>query len=444
MVIVGVASVYLALLGWAMGHTSFNVWGGLVVAPVLVGLTLPLALAAARADATMWSARMVLVACVLKLVGAIVRYYVTFSLYGSGDAEGYHAMGAKLAPLFRQGEFTVDLGRRVAGTGFVEIVTGVVYTFTGATKLGGFFVFSWLGFVGLFLFWRAFRVAVPDGDWKRYALLVFLLPSLVFWPSSIGKESWMMLVIGLISYGVARMLAGRHFGLPILALGLLGAAMVRPHIALIAILSLFAAYFLRRSPRPTLLGPAAKIVVLAILAVGTLAVMSQMESFFGVKTIDTQSADQILAKTTQQSSQGGSKIQVTRPTSPIDSAQAAVAVLFRPWPYEASNVQTAVASLEGAFLLGLLVLSYRRLLSIPRAMFRRPYVAYALLYTLIFSYAFSAIGNFGILSRERVQVYPLLLVLVCIPVGFGSRDDATERAPDSVEPASLAPSEPTV
>ena len=33
---------------------------------------------------------------------------------------------------------------------------------------------------------------LPTGDHRRYALLVFFMPSLLFWPSSIGKESWML------------------------------------------------------------------------------------------------------------------------------------------------------------------------------------------------------------------------------------------------------------
>ena len=32
---------------------------------------------------------------------------------------------------------------------------------------------------------------------RRYALLVLFLPSLLFWPSSIGKEAWMTLALGL-------------------------------------------------------------------------------------------------------------------------------------------------------------------------------------------------------------------------------------------------------
>ena len=40
---------------------------------------------------------------------------------------------------------------------------------------------------------------------------------------------------------------------------------------------------------------------------------------------------------------------------------------------------------------------------------------FALIYTLVFVYAFSTIGNFGILVRQRVQVYPLFLVLLALP-----------------------------
>ena len=43
-----------------------------------------------------------------------------------------------------------------------------------------------------------------------------------------------------------------------------------------------------------------------------------------------------------------------------------------------------------------------------------PYVMFSLIYTLVFVYAFSAIGNFGILVRQRVQVYPVFFVLLAL------------------------------
>lgn len=430
MVVLGVtvAVVYLVALGWAMGNLSLDVWGGLVVVPVLLALTVPVARAVVRSEQDLSIGRVIMWAGTFKLVGAVVRYYVTFAVYGSGDADGYDSVGRVLAPLFRSGQFTADIGKRVMGTGFIEIVTGVVYTFTGPSKLGGFFVFSWLGFLGLVLFYRAFRIAFPDGDGRRYAYLVFFLPSMMFWPSSIGKESWMMFTIGLTSYGAARMLAARPFAIPVFALGLLGSAMVRPHVALLGIIGVFSAYMLRRSPKRSLLGLPAKLLVLVILAGGTAVVLSQTSSFFGVQAVDSSTAaDQVLTKTTEQTSQGGSETEVTRPSSPFGIGQAIIAVVFRPWPYEAGNLQGLVASFEGVFLLGLILTSLRRLAALPRAMLLRPYVAYAFVYSLLFAYAFSSIGNFGILSRQRVQLYPLLLALLCIPVGFG-RTGGTEPA----------------
>ena len=54
-----------------------------------------------------------------------------------------------------------------------------------------------MAFAGCWLFYRAFQIAVPDGDHYRYAKLIFLWPSLLYWPSSIGKDSWMLLTIAI-------------------------------------------------------------------------------------------------------------------------------------------------------------------------------------------------------------------------------------------------------
>ena len=46
---------------------------------------------------------------------------------------------------------------------------------------------------------------------------------------------------------------------------------------------------------------------------------------------------------------------------------------------------------------------------------RRPYATFAFAYTLMFVYAFAAIANFGILSRQRTQVLPFVFVLLALP-----------------------------
>jgi len=44
-----------------------------------------------------------------------------------------------------------------------------------------------------------------------------------------------------------------------------------------------------------------------------------------------------------------------------------------------------------------------------------PYVAFSVFYVLSFVWAFSNIGNFGILARQRVLMLPLFLVVLALP-----------------------------
>ncbi len=125
-------------------------------------------------------------------------------LYGGGaDSARYDDAGERISAALRAGLPWVAHGP-FPGTAFIEGFTGYVYLLLGPTLIGGFLFFSWLGFWGLLLFQRAFATALPDGDARRYALLVLFLPSLLFWPSSIGKEAWMTLALGLGAYGAAR------------------------------------------------------------------------------------------------------------------------------------------------------------------------------------------------------------------------------------------------
>jgi hypothetical protein len=92
-----------------------------------------------------------------------------------------------------------------------------------------------------------------------------------------------------------------------------------------------------------------------------------------------------------------------------------VTVLFRPFPVEVRNGQALLTSLEGLSLLAICVLSVPRLTRLPLEFFRRPYLAFAVVYTLAFIFAFSSLANFGILARERSQLLPVLFVVLCIP-----------------------------
>ena len=105
------------------------------------------------------------------------------------------------------------------GTQYMELITTAIYTVIGPTTLAAFFVYGAFAFWGAYLLYRAFRVALPEGDHRRYAYLVFFLPSMLYWPSSIGKESWLMLFVGVTALGAAKFFAHQRGALALLAPG---------------------------------------------------------------------------------------------------------------------------------------------------------------------------------------------------------------------------------
>ncbi len=407
--------VYLGVLVRSMALDSYDTWGGLVIAPVLIGISIPLLLRFARRNGEDAMVGIFIAGMMLKLAGSMVRYFVVFSVYGGNDSVAYDQWGKQLAPLIRNGDFAVKIPVKLVGTGFIEIATGWLYALTGNTIVGGYLVYSWLGFWGLYFFYRAFRTAVPGGDQRRYAYLVFFLPSLLFWSSSIGKEAWMTFGLGIAAYGVARMLTYRRGGIPMLLGGLGATMLVRPHVALVVFLALFAAFILRPTRKASLTSPIAKVGGLILLLLVGVAVLSQVQEFFGTKKLDDTSVTGVLAYTNQQSSEGGSEFKAEPVSGPVGFVSATLAVVFRPWPYEAHNIMAALASMEGVVLLGLFVTSYRRLAALPRAMIKIPYVAFSVVFSLGFIFAFSSVGNFGIMVRQRVQLLPFLIVILAVP-----------------------------
>jgi hypothetical protein len=415
---IGLAGAYLAILTLGMTRVSYDIWGGLVLGPVLAALTLPVMRRAVRRDDPSL-VNLITLAFMLKLVGSVIRYYVTFEVYDTGDAADYHTSGSMLAKAFWDGTFGEayqELIPDLIGTGFIRLTTGLLYIVTGPTRFGGFIAYSVLSFWGLFFFYRALRVAFPDADYRRYAKLLFLLPSMIYWPSSIGKEAWMIAAIGLATYGVALIMKHNPLGFPYAGFGMAGTAMVRPHVTALCVVSLLFAYVLRRrSWRESPLGPFPRWIGIGVMLGAGAVVMSQVASFFDLQTVDTQSVDTVLEDTERRTGQGGSEFEATRPSSPSQYPRAILAVLFRPFPWEATNVQSAIAAAEGAVLMAVCFRSWRRLIRVPGFLFRVPYLSYCVAYIAMFAFAFSSMGNFGIVSRQRTQLFPLFLVVLCVP-----------------------------
>jgi hypothetical protein len=410
-----VASACMALLllsfAGAVFSSNANILGALVVVPLLALITFPIARMFARRDRDPDVFSLIMLAFIARISAGLLRYYLaTSGVLEFADSQTYHNFGQEYAESFRRLNLDGD-GHTIIGTGFIKVLTAGVYAVVGSSQLTGFLVFSWMGFLGSLLLWRAFKIGVPRGDSSRYALLVLFWPSMLFWPSSISKEAWVMLGLGVTSIGIAGLLRGRASTMPLLVLGTGALLLVRPHIALVVFVGLVFAVLLRKWASASLFAPVARIVLLVALLVAGLTMASRTATFLGVDTLTSETVSQELSSTEEQTGTGGSEFTPVRVDNPLMFPLATVTVLVRPFPFEAGNAQALASAGEGILLVGLAWISRRRIAEGFRHLRTVSYGAFSLGFVLAFIYAFSSFGNFGILTRQRVQVLPFLFVL---------------------------------
>ena len=390
---------------------------GLLVAPVLVVATMALLNRPAKREKGFDLRGLLLTSIGLRLILSVIRFQ------NPSDAVVYNTEGARLATSFRSLEFIhvdVGAGAGVPGTGTLRYVTGVAHLFTDSSFYGTTLIFTFVAFWASWLLYRAFETAVPTGNKVRYARFIFLWPSLLYWPSSIGKDSWMAITIAITALGTAKLLTRSRGGYLLAGLGLFGAAMVRPHVALLVFAVVAVAFLVgrrdsHRVPGSVSLGGITKAFGIVLLLVAGAILAPQTAHFLKVDNLSAGGVSSALTATQSKTAGGSSAFKPINPNSPIGYPLAVFTVFFRPLPGEVANAAGAAASLEAFVLLLITILGWRRLVGAFKVLRSEAYVTFALSFLLMFGYAFAAIANFGILTRERVQALPLLFVPLSMP-----------------------------
>lgn len=393
----------------------------LPIAVVLYLISLPIISRIAEREQKPWLGRVMRISLALHLLAAPLQIWVVDHLYqGIADWNRYVAQGAILGNSFRHFHFTLAGANihTIVGDSSVSIAAGIVFAFTGTNKLAVFFIFSWLAFMGLILFFRAFSMTFTGANIRRYAMLLFFLPSLIFWTADVSKESVMTLALGLIAYGGAKFLATRRGGLiPIIA-GVALAAYVRPNELALAVGGLaIAIIFMPSSPLTQFSG---------IRRAGVFVIMAGVLGLAAYMTVHYLHVHN-LGKIASNNAAGTHGSGVAYHPGIKNYWRDVYTVLADPLPFNAHGKGELVAALENLVLLAVVASSYRSLRILVRASFSRTYVMMCTLYSLLFFYAFAALGNLGLIYRERTLLLPFLLVPLSIPrVRKGSDEEPYE------------------
>ena len=138
---------------------------------------------------------------------------------------------------------------------------------------------------------------------------MFFVPSLAYGPSSIGKEAWMMLALGLCVFGAAKVLSGAiRSGIAPLGIGLWFAWLVRPHVAGLMAIALAGAFLLKRSSsQMRLLAPLGKAVAFAGLVTIVVLLVGETDRFLKDSGFRPQRGiTAVLTSVQERTEQGGS------------------------------------------------------------------------------------------------------------------------------------------
>jgi len=385
----------------------------LVAAVLIVVATRPIIRRVAILEGHPWLVGVMTVSLILHLMAAPAQIFVVDHFYhGVADWLRYDNQGAGLSGSFRHFDFTLANGhlRGIVNDGSVSIAAGMVFTLVGTNPLAAFLVFSWLAFLGTVFFFRAFALTFAGADHRRYAYLLFFLPSMIFWTADVSKEAIMMLSLGVLAYGAAKILARRRGGYTLVIVGVAVGILIRPNELLMVAAGFTVALILASAGarRPGAGGHR----VLTIAFFGTLLAVSV---YLTLHYLHSSGGSLSLQQVQQNNVANGGSGGIPYSTSLLTYWRDIYVILFDPLPINFHGLGEMIAALENTVILVLVVASWRQLQIVPRASFARAYVMMCAIYSVGFIYAFAALGNLGLITRERTLLFPFLLVLLCIP-----------------------------
>jgi hypothetical protein len=371
-----------------------------------------------EAEGDPWLAKALTICLLLHLICAPLQIWVVDHLYqGIADYNRYDGQGAVLASGFRHFDFSLAPAnlRGIVSDGSVSIVTGVVFAIIGVNQAGGFMVYSFLSFIGIIFFYRAFTLTFSGAGNRRYGYLVFFLPTLLFWTSDVSKEALMTFLLGMTAYGCARILAHLRGGYVLVVAASAGGAFIRPNETLVALAAFTIAMLVRPASPTARFGGARRtgslVLLGALVGAAVFVTLHYLPGLNGAVNLSQ------INKNNQGPGSGFGSSGVAYSSSPLYFPQDVWVVLFDPLPINAHGGGQWFAALQNSVLVVVILRSLRQLRILPRVAFARPYVMMCVFYTAAFCYFFAALGNQGLITREATVVLPFFLVPLCIPRG---------------------------
>lgn len=416
---------------WAQGVSLALFWGSiLAVSLYRVGK--------ARAD-DRWLAGAVTGGLLVRFPMVLAHLAVGFWVFGGQlDFPGYFTVGVEVGRKLFEGDLMALLrfGERNPGEFGRQVVirlTSLSYLLVGPSLVGVFLISGAVGFLGSYFFLRAFQTEFSVGprQLRFLAMTLFFFPSLAFWTSLLGKDSWMFFFLGLTTYLVARLMkAFRPRYVLGVVLGIVFISLIRAPIGAALSLAVGGCLILALHSRLDLRGPIAILRPVAYVSIVGIAVaavlfspLRRYQSFEETSSFSegllTLAFQKHVGLSTDPTA-GGSSLaaSIEEPTASAALRylpQGVFTFLFRPFVFEAHNKVALIAALDATLLMIVTLARLRWLARGLRESFRNPFLGFCAMAFLLLSVGLSFESNFGAIVRHRAMVVPFLFILLAVP-----------------------------
>lgn len=286
-------------------------------------------------------------------------------------------------------------------TRFIDFISFFLVNALGFTYESCMIFFSWMGFLGflsLYVFFHE-RIHTPIKIYNYDLIsILFLLPNLHFWSSSLGKGSIVFFGIGLFFFALNK--PGPR--LWALILGGWAIFQIRPHIFYVILIAIALSYTF--STRGVAIGY--RIVILTAAIFLLYNIYEDIVKLSGLE--DESLFDPLISHRASELTKATSGIDITNYSVP----EKLFAFWFRPLFFDAPGALGIIVSFENLFYL----VFFSQLLR-PKAirfLFRSDAIVKTSLITFLgISFALAQIsGNLGLALRQKSQVMMLMLFVI--------------------------------
>jgi len=305
-------------------------------------------------------------------------------------------------------------------------------------------IFAWLSYGGIFRLFLLFNELFPGME-KKFAIAILYMPSVIFWGSSILKDTitfsascWMIFAF----YNLAIKPKKPIRNLVILILSAFIIISIKPYIfvAFLPGITLWAAYFrilkIKSAFFRLVLGPG---IILVGVAISAAIFVTFSKSFGEYGSIDAAVNKAVVTKNDlTRAEYGKNSFDIGKIDGSVSGLlskfpAAVIAGLFRPFLWDASNPIMLFSALENTFLLLMFLRVFFKngLQFFPR-IFGNPVLVLSFVFSIFFAFALGiTTANFGALVRYKIPAIPFFLSMLYIL--DRPQSEFTLKEPESTE-----------